>query len=274
MKYLKECLLREQIIKGLRGILWKSFKISKMLLPLISQIIYKAESVQIYIKDIGKIEGIREQYISSNKCRIDENFRLNRDKFVSKFMEKYYAGNKSLIIDLENDSIYRIDNDEKSYYIYKLSNYPRILEEIKEKKNVFAKFSIKDLKDCNYEMKFFIENDSIVAKICYKDIEISPIESQFFSNYNKKMNLNVDFRLFERLGIFSLNNPFSKFLMSDVIKKQDLEKILKIKGYPYNVNIKYYNDTSLVYEYSSKLIKIENKGDINVFKIDSTYKRK
>ncbi len=239
---------------------------------ILSQILFKAESVQIYIKDLGNIIGIREQFISQDKCRVNEKFILNRDKFVSKIMEKYYAGNKSIIIDLQNDSIFRIDNDEKSYYVYRLANYIKPIEESKEKKKVIAKFSIKNLKDCNYEMKFIIENDSIVAKICYGDTNPEPIESQFFLNYNKKLGSDRDIRIFERLGIFSLNNPFTKLLMSDILKKQDLEKILKIKGYPYTVDIKYYNDTSLIYFYSSKLLKVEIIGDTNVFKVDSTYR--
>ncbi len=243
-----------------------------MIFFLFSQILFKAESVQIYIKDVGNIIGIREYFISQDKCRLDEKFILNRDKFVSKFMERYYAGNKSIIFDLANDSVFRIDHDEKSYYVYKLSSYIKPIEEIKEKKKLIAKFSIKNLKDCNYEMKFIIENDSIVARICYKDTVFNSIESQFFLNYTKKLGSDKDIRILEKLGIFSLNNPFTKILMSDIIKKQDLEKILKIKGYPYIVDIKYYNDTSLIYYYSSKLLKVESIGDTNVFKVDSSYK--
>jgi len=62
--------------------------------------------------------------------------------------------------------------------------------------------------------------------------------------------------------------------MSDIVKKSDLEKILKIKGYPYVVEIKYYNDTSLVYSYFSKVYQIKEVGNLDVFKIDSNYIRK
>jgi hypothetical protein len=62
--------------------------------------------------------------------------------------------------------------------------------------------------------------------------------------------------------------------MSDIVKKSDLEKILKIKGYPYAVEIKYYNDTSLVYSYFSKVYQIKEVGNLDVFKIDSNYIRK
>jgi hypothetical protein len=242
---------------------------------LLSQIVFKSESVNIYIKDIGNITGIQEYYISQTKYRINEKLNLNREKLVSKFMEKYYAGNKSIIIDLDNDSVYRIDNYEKSYYVYKLDNYIRPIEKVEEKKkDVKAKLSIKNLGDCNYEIKFSFEGDSIISKICYKEIETNQVENQFFLNYNKKIKVDIDSRIFQKLGVFSINNPFVKFLMSDVVKKSDLEKILKIKGYPYTIELRYYNDTSLVYKYFSKLIRVENREDLNVFKIDTTYNRK
>jgi len=240
---------------------------------LISQIFYKAESLYIYIKDIGSLTGIQESYISDNKCRIDLNLSLNKEKVVSKFMEKYYGGNESLIIDLEKDSVFKVNHNEKSYYAYKIDNYMRLVEEIKENKDIKVKFSIRDLKDCYYEMKFSFENDSIVSKICYKDLNNVSL-NQFFVNYNKKLQTDIDTRILEKLGIFSINNPFVKILMSGIIKKNDLEKILKIKGYPYIIDMRYYSDTTLIYIYTSKVYSIENRSLNNVFEIDSSYKSK
>ncbi len=235
---------------------------------------FKAESINVFIREIGNIIGIQETYISKNKFRINSKLELKKEKLTSKFMEKYYAGNKSIIIDLEIDSFYKIDNDQKSYSVYKIDNYFRPLEEIKTKKDIKGKLIIRDLKDCNYEFKFLFESDSIIAKICYKEFTISSEINDFFINYNKKLQNNFDTRILEKLGIFSTNNPFVNLLMSEIVKKSDLEKILKIKGYPYIVEIKYYNDTSLVYSYFSKVYQIQEVGNLDVFKIDSSYIRK
>ena len=207
---------------------------------------FKAESINVFIREIGNIIGIQETYISKSKYRMNSKFELKKEKLASKFMEKYYAGNKSIIIDLETDSFYKIDNDQKSYSVYKIDNYFRPLEEIKTKKDIKGKVIIRDLKDCNYEFKFLFESsDSIIAKICYKEFPINPEI-----------------------------NDFVNLLMSEIVKKSDLEKILKIKGYPYIVEIKYYDDTSLVYSYSSKVYQIQDMGNLDVFKIDSSYIRK
>jgi hypothetical protein len=245
-----------------------------MAIFLFSQIVFKAESINVFIKGIGNLIGIQETFISKNKFRMNAILELKKEKLISKFMEKYYAGNKSIIIDLEVDSFYKIDNDEKIYSVYKIDSYFRPLEEIKSKKDIKGKLIIKDLKDCNYEFKFLFESDSIIAKICYKELTINQEINDFFINYNKKIQNNFDTRILERLGIFSVNNPFVNLLMSDIVKKSDLEKILKIKGYPYVVEIKYYNDTSLVYSYFSKVYQIKEVGNLDVFKIDSNYIRK
>ena len=245
-----------------------------MTILLFSQIIFKAESISFFIKDIGNLIGIQETYISKNKIRINSKLELKKEKLVSKFMEKYYAGNKSIIIDLEIDSFYKVDNDEKSYSVYKIDNYFRPLEEIKSKKDIKGKLKIRDLKDCNYEFKFLFESDSIIAKICYKEFTINSEINEFFINYNKKIQNNFDTRILEKLGIFSINNPFVNLLMSEIVKKSDLEKILKIKGYPYIVEINYYNDTSLIYSYLSKVYQIQEVGNLDVFKIDTNYIRK
>lgn len=243
-----------------------------MVFVLISQVIFRAESVSIYIKDIGELSGIQESYISDNKYRIDTRLTLNREKNVSKFMEKYYAGNKSLIIDLENDSVYKIDEDEKSYYVYKFEKYIKPVEEEKGRKDIKLKFSMRNLKDCNYEMKFLFDNDSIIAKVCYKDMDIP--SSQFFANYNAKYKTETDSRVFEKLSVFQLNNPLVKLLMSGTLKKGDLEKILKIKGYPVSIEFNYYSDTSLIYRYASKVYTFEKRENLDVFKVDSSYKLK
>ncbi|MCS7245017.1 MAG: hypothetical protein N2504_04080 [candidate division WOR-3 bacterium] len=241
-----------------------------MLFIFLSQVVFRAESINIYIKDLGELLGIQESYISDNKYRIDTRLILNRERNISKFMEKYYAGNKSLIIDLEKDSVYKIDNDERSYYVYRFDSYIKPIEEEKGKRDIRLKFSIKDLKDCNYEMKFLFDNDSIIAKVCYKDINVP--SSQFFTNYNAKHKTEIDSRVFEKLSVFQLNNPLVKLLMSGTLKRNDLEKILKIKGYPLSMEFNYYSDTSLIYRYSSKVYAVEKRESLDVFKIDSSYK--
>ncbi|MEO0202728.1 MAG: hypothetical protein ABIL37_03275 [candidate division WOR-3 bacterium] len=246
-----------------------------MAILLLSQVVFKAESVEIYLKGIGKLKGVNYHYISQDKYRLDENLVLDRERLVSKLMEKYYAGEKSIILDLTNDSVYRVDHNERSYYVYKLDSYVKPVEKFDEKKkDLKAKVIIKNLGNCNYEIKFSFENDSIVSRICYKEVEANNAENQFFINYNKKLKSDADMRVLQKLGFFSINNPFVKFLMGDIVKKSDLEKITKIKGYPYIIDVSYYNDTSLVYKYFSKLISLEVKENVDVFKIDTTYKRR
>jgi len=128
-----------------------------MAIFLFSQIVFKAESINVFIKGIGNLIGIQETFISKNKFRMNSIIELKKEKLISKFMEKYYAGNKSIIIDLEVDSFYKIDNDEKIYSVYKIDSYFRPLEETKSKKDIKGKLIIKDLKDCNYEFSFYLK---------------------------------------------------------------------------------------------------------------------
>jgi hypothetical protein len=78
-----------------------------MAIFLFSQIVFKAESINVFIKGIGNLIGIQETFISKNKFRMNSIIELKKEKLISKFMQKYYAGNKSIIIDLEVDSFYK-----------------------------------------------------------------------------------------------------------------------------------------------------------------------
>lgn len=54
---------------------------------LFSQIIFKAESINVFIKDIGNLIGIQETYISKNKFRINSKLELKKEKLASKFLK-------------------------------------------------------------------------------------------------------------------------------------------------------------------------------------------
>ena len=227
-------------------------------------IVFKQESLIVYVDGLGTIHSLYNVYASDDRIRVDKFIKFKADTGVSPLMARFIEGSKTEMYDLVNGKALFINHDDSTYREVSIDEMYDIEENFRETdEEVFKNVSFR--RDSCYHIHASGNGDSLNIFICTQPSD-GGIYSKLKSVYGKLYKLMK--------WDMPIHIPTTKFINFAVFRSTKLIKALKkVKGFPHQYSLDYYKGDRLMFSIHSRILKLEEVDSVS-FSIPEGYKRR